>query len=54
MRLHPDRLGQEGFSPPQFRTPPPTPAPSRPPKSLASGSTWKPGSAAGAVRKTRS
>ena len=37
-----------------IRIPPPTPAPSRPPKRLASASTWKPGSAAGAAPKRRS
>ena len=37
-----------------IRIPPPIRAPSRPPKSLASASTWKPGSAAGAARKRRS
>ena len=34
--------------------PPPIPAPSRPPKSSASASTWKPGIAAGAAPKRKS
>ena len=37
-------------SPSAIRIPPPTPEPSRPPKSLANESTWKPISAAGAAR----
>ena len=33
--------------------PPPIPAPSKPPRSLANASIWKPGSAAGAVRQKK-
>ena len=49
MRLHADRHGTKKATPSAIRIPPPTPAPSRPPKSSASAFTWKPGSAAGAA-----